>query len=342
MNSVKDYRQEVLTLKKIIKRLTETYGPSGHEKNVTELIKNEIESLVDEVKIDKMGNMIAFKSGNSDKKVMLAAHMDEIGLIVTHIDENGFIRFSNVGGVSPYVLLGERVIFGNGVEGVIDKEKLDSIKELKLSKMYIDIGLSNEEEVKEKVQIGDVAIYKREFSDLDKRLVAKSLDNRVGCAILIEAIKGLKEVANDTYFVFTVQEEVGIRGAQTSAFGIAPDFGIAVDVTATGDTPEAKIMAVSLGEGPAIKIKDRSLITHPKVKELMVKVAEREEIPYQFEVLEFGGTDAGSIHLTRGGVPTGVLSIPARYIHTPSEMVDCGDVEYGVKLLSAILQEEIE
>ncbi|SJZ38402.1 M42 family metallopeptidase [Selenihalanaerobacter shriftii] len=329
-------------MKEIIKDLVKTYGPSGHETKVAELIKSQIEDNIDEIRMDNMGNLIAVKKGESDKKVMLAAHMDQIGLIVTHIDENGFIRFSNVGGVSPYVLLGERVIFANGVEGTIGKEKLDSIKELKLSKMYIDVGLDSEEKVKEKIKIGDVATYNRGFSDLGDRVVAQALDDRAGCAVLIETIKELDEVENDTYFVFTVQEEVGIRGAQTSAFGIDPDIGIAVDVTATGDTPEARTMAVSLGEGPAIKIKDRSVITHPKVKDLMVKVAEQEEIPYQFEVLEFGGTDAGSIHLTREGVPTGVLSIPARYIHTPSEMVDYGDLEHSVKLLSGILQEKID
>ncbi|MGM0471212.1 MAG: M42 family metallopeptidase [Bacillota bacterium] len=329
-------------MQEIIKRLTETYGPSGHEEEVAELIKSEIEDQVDKVKIDKLGNLIAIKRGRSDKRVMLAAHMDEIGLIATHIDEDGFVRFSNVGGVSPYILLGERVVFGNGVEGVIGKEKLDSIKELKLSKMYIDIGLSSREEVKEQIEIGDVAIYQRNFSRLGERLTAKSLDDRIGCALLIETIKNLSEVENDTYFVFTVQEEVGIRGSQTSAFSIEPDLGIAVDVTGTGDTPESRTMAVSLGEGPAIKVKDRSVITHPKVKDLMVEVANREDLPYQLEVLEFGGTDAGSIHLSRDGVPTGVLSIPARYIHTPSEVVDYQDVQNGVKLLTAILGEKID
>jgi endoglucanase len=329
-------------LREIIKQLTETYGPSGQEERITDLIKNEIKDDVDEIEIDNMGNLIALKKGNSNKKFMLAAHMDQVGLIVTHIDEDGFIRFSNVGGVSPYILLGERIIFANGVEGTIGKEKLESIKDLKFSKMYIDIGLESDEEVREKIEIGDVAIYKRECSDLDKRLLAPALDDRIGCAILISTIKNLSEVENDTYFVFTVQEEVGIRGSQTSAFKINPDLGIAVDLTATGDTPESRTMSVSLGEGPAIKVKDRSVITHPKVKDLLIKVAKREGIPYQFEVLEFGGTDAGSIHLTREGVPTGVLSIPARYIHTPGEMVDYSDVENGVKLLSGVLQENLK
>ncbi|ADL12806.1 M42 family metallopeptidase [Acetohalobium arabaticum] len=328
-------------MKEIIKRLTEAYGPSGHEEEIRNLIRSELEDEVDEIRVDKLGNLITYKEGSSDKKVMLAAHMDEIGLIVTHIDEDGFIRFSNVGGVSPYILLGERVIFGNGLEGVISKEELDSIKKLRFSKMYIDVGLDSKEDVKEEINIGDVATYKREFSDLGDRLLAKSLDNRAGCALLIETIKNLSTLANDTYFVFTVQEEVGIRGAQTSAFGINPDLGIAVDVTGTGDTPESRRMAVSLGEGPAIKVKDRSVITHPKVKDLMVSTAEEQEISYQLEVLEFGGTDAGSIHLTRKGVPTGVLSIPARYIHTPSEVVDYSDVENGVKLLDSILQKEV-
>ncbi|MCK8823754.1 M42 family metallopeptidase [Fuchsiella alkaliacetigena] len=329
-------------MKELIKELTESDGTSGHEESLTELIKTKIEQQVDEVRIDKLGNLIAFKEGASEQTLMLAAHMDEIGLMVTHIDEDGFIRFSRVGGVAPYLLLGARVRFSNGMVGVIGKEKLKSIKELSFDKLYIDVGLSSKEEVSEKISIGDVAVFDRNFVDLGDRLVAKALDDRIGCALLMELINDSVDLANDTYFVFTVQEEVGLRGARTSAFGINPDLALAIDVTRTGDTPESKTRAVSLGEGPAVKIKDRSVIAHPRVKELMLAVAKKEELPYQLEVLKSGGTDAGSIHLTREGVPSGVLSIPARYIHTPSEMVDYGDVENSLRFLKAFVQQEIK
>ncbi len=340
MNSVKRLQREVLILKALIKELVESYGPSGHEDQIRELIQEKINNQVDDIRVDQLGNLIALKKGkDSSKRVMLAAHMDEIGLIATHIDDNGFIRFSNVGGISPYVLLGARVLFNGETVGVIDKEgKFDDISKLKHEKLYIDVGSSSKEETEKKVKIGDTASYYRQMDDLGDRLVAKSMDDRSGCALLIETINQLKkEPAYDTYFVFTVQEEVGLRGAKTSAYGINPHLGIAVDVTLTGDTPEAKRMEVSLGEGPAIKIKDRSLLVHPKVKDLMIDIAEDNSIPYQLEILEFGGTDAGAIHLSQSGVPSGALSIPCRYVHSPSEMIDINDMEYGVQLLLNLL-----
>ncbi len=327
-------------MKELIKELTEAYGPSGREDSVRDTLKCMVEPYADEIDVDKMGNLIVRKEGPG-KKIMVAAHMDELGLMVTFIDENGFLRFSNIGGISPYILLGERVVFHNGVKGTIGCEKLDNIKDLKLSKMYIDIGFSDKKEAEGKVKIGDVAVYQRSFSDLGGRILAKALDDRVGCAVLVQTLKELEKPANDIYFVFTVQEEVGVRGARTSAYKINPDLGLAVDVTRTGDTPESETMAVSLGKGPTVKVKDTLIITHPKVKKLMVDTAEKNNISYQLEVLERGGTDSGAIHLTREGVPSGVMSIPCRYIHTPSEMVDFGDVQEGVKLLKNILHKKV-
>ncbi|WP_018248494.1 M42 family metallopeptidase [Orenia marismortui] len=330
-------------MKKLIKELVEAYGPSGNEENIREIIKDKIEDKVDQIKVDNLGNLIVLKKGkDSSKSIMLAAHMDEIGLIATHIDDNGFIRFSNVGGVSPYTLLGERIIFNNEIIAVIDKEgKLEDISKLKHEKLYADIGASSKEEAKKKVNIGDTASYYRKMDDLGDRCVAKSMDDRSGCALLIETINQLDDQPSyDTYFVFTVQEEVGLRGSKTSAYGINPDLGIAVDVTLTGDTPEAKTMEVGLGKGPAIKVKDRSVLVHPQVKNLMIDIAEKNNIPYQLEVLTAGGTDAGSIHLTRSGVRSGALSIPCRYVHSPSEMIDINDMKNGVKLLVNILESD--
>ncbi len=331
-------------MKQLIKQLVKAYGPAGDESEIRSLIKEKIKPAVDELKVDTMGNLIAFKKGtSSEQTVMLAAHMDEIGLIATHIDEDGFIRFSNVGGVSPYNLLGERVIFNGETIGVIDKEgQLDKISKLKHDKMYIDIGTSSQEETEKKVTIGDTAVYYRGFNDLGERITAKSLDDRVGCAALIKTLQMIEKPAYDTYFVFTVQEEVGIRGAKVSAYGIEPDIGIAVDVTLTGDMPEAKRMAVSLGEGAAIKVKDSSVLVNKKLKDLMVATAEDNQIPYQLEVLTRGGTDAGSIQLTREGVIAGAISIPARYVHSPSEMIDMNDLQYVRKLTSKLLTDQIK
>lgn len=324
----------------IIKKLTEAYGPSGREEGIRDTIKKMIESYADEIIVDTLGNLIVRKKGPG-KKIMLAAHMDEVGLIVTFIDENGFLRFSNVGGVSPHLLLGERVIFQNGAVGTIGCEKLESMKDLKFSKLYLDIGVSKEEEAREKVNIGDVAVYYRNCEALGSRILGKSLDDRIGCSVLVQTLMELNEPANDVYFVFTVQEEVGVRGARTAAYRLKPHYGLAVDVTRTGDTPESETMAVSLGKGPAIKIKDTLIISHPAVKKIMKEAAEKEGIPYQLEVLERGGTDSGAIHLSREGVPSGVMSIPCRYIHTPSEMADLEDIKNGVKLLKGILNQPL-
>lgn len=324
-------------MKDLIKILTETYGPSGNEFRIRNTIVDIIRPYVDYINIDKLGNIIAKKSGPG-QKIMFAAHMDEIGVIATDVDEKGFIRFSNVGGVSPFSMLGERVIFANGTIGVVGREKLDNMKDLKLSKMYIDIGAVSKEKALEKVKIGDMATTYRECNVIGNNVIAKALDNRAGCAVLINVLKNLKNPKYETFFVFTVQEEVGLRGAGTSAFQIAPDMAVAVDVTLTGDTPEAQKMAVELGKGPAVKVKDNSIICHPKVKEALILAANEKNIPYQMEVLESGGTDAGAIHLTQAGIPTGALSIPTRYVHTPSEMANLKDIENATELLLQLIK----
>lgn len=331
-------------MKDLLKKLIETYGPSGNEEDIRRVIEEEIRDYVDQIDTDVMGNLIALKKGNGQgRKVMLSAHMDQIGLIVTHIDDNGFLRFSNVGGISVLNTINGKVIFKNGTIGTVSYEnEIENIKDIKLNRMYIDIGANSCEEAAEKVSIGDVAVYYSPLAESNGRYIGGAMDNRSGCALLIETIKELKDCKNDAYFVFSVQEEVGLRGAKTSAYSINPDVGIAVDVTSTGDTPKARTMAVKLGAGPAIKVKDGSVICHPKVKDLMIDRAEDIDIPYQMEVLEWGGTDAGAIHLTREGIPSGAVSIPCRYVHSANEMVDEKDLENGVKLLVKILENEIE
>lgn len=329
-------------MREIIKQLTEAFGPSGYETEVTDLIETMVKDHVDELKTDVMGNLIAIKKGQADgKKIMFAAHTDEIGIVITHIDDKGFLRFANIGGVGISTLVGNRVRFAGGAIGAIYHEKGDW-KELSLDKLYIDIGAESKEEALQKVQVGEFGIFHREFTDLGNRLIAKSMDDRVGCAVLIEALKKIQNPKNTLYFVFTSQEEVGLRGARTAAYGIEPDMGIALDVTLTGDMPEARRMDVHLGKGTAIKVKDSSLIVHPKVKELLVQLAKENNIPYQMEVLEAGGTDAGAIHLSRAGVPSGTISIPTRYVHSPSEMVDIRDVQACVDLVVSLANNDLE
>jgi len=329
-------------MKELLKKLVFCYGPAGNEEVIRECIKEEIKEYVDEMKVDVLGNLIAVKRGGG-KKVMLAAHMDQIGFMVTYIDDKGFIRFSRVGGIFVQNSINSKVVFKDGLVGVVSYEsEIEDIKDVKLDKMYIDIGAKSREETEKLVKIGDVAVYANGFSESNGRYIAQAMDDRAGCALLIETAKRLKSSPHEVYFVFTVQEELGVRGAKTSAYALDPHIGIAVDVTLTGDTPKSKPMAVKMGGGPAIKVKDVLVMAHPKVKELMITRACEAGVPYQMEILEAGGTDAGAIHLTRKGIPSGVLSIPARYVHSDCEMVDSQDMENGVKLLLKILEEEIE
>jgi len=326
-------------MKNLIRKLTEVFGPSGLEDEIRRVIKREITGYVSSVKKDPLGNLIAHIKGKG-KRIMLAAHMDEIGVVTSFIDKNGFIRFSNVGGFFPIHSLTARILFENGVVGVIGEERRKSMTDpIEMRKLYIDIGAKNRKEAEKLVPVGTFGSYQREFKDLGKRVVAKALDDRIGCAVLVEVIKKLKVKPKfDTYIVFTVQEEVGLKGATTSAFGVDPELAIAVDVTRTGDTPEASKMAVKLGGGAAIKVKDRGIVCSPAIVKKLKNVALKHKIPYQLEILERGTTDATSIQLTKGGVPSGAVSIPSRYIHSSSEMVDINDVEACIKLILKFLK----
>jgi putative aminopeptidase FrvX len=328
-------------MKEIIKQLVESYGPSGHEGAVRALLEGLAQPHVTSMRVDALGNLIAFKQGTGGgKRIMVSAHMDEIGVIVTYLDKKGFARFARVGGVSPLTLVGNRVRFGNGATGVIGWEKwLRSTDRPDPDQLFIDLGATSPDTVP--VGVGDMACFDRPFVDLGQRLIAKAMDDRIGCAIALQALAELSESPNDVYIVFSTQEEVGPRGALVSAFGIEPEVGLAVDVTDTGDTPEAHPMAVELGGGPAIKMMDAMSISHVGVRDWMIATAERLGIKYQREVLMLGGTDASVIQTSRAGVPAGCLSIPCRYIHTPSEMVDYGDVQGCVKLLAELLRQPV-
>ncbi len=329
-------------MKSLIQKLVETPGPSGFEYQIRDVIREETADFADDVRVDALGSLIARKGakGEDGLRVMVSAHMDEIGLMATHIDENGFIRFTNIGGVNPLTCYGGRVLFMSGTRGVIGMDGLERGKTPKLEDLFIDVGAANKEECP--VKVGDVCGFERPFTDLGKRMVAKSMDNRISAAIAIEVLKQLKSTPHEVHFVFSSQEEVGLRGATTAAFGVDPDVGFAVDVTRSGDTPRPSTkMATALGDGPAIKVRDSSFIADPRVVDWMVRTAEEAGIPYQLEVLTAGGTDGRAIQLTRGGVPAGCVSIPCRYIHSPSEMVDTDDVGNAVKLLVRLLSNPI-
>jgi tetrahedral aminopeptidase len=329
-------------MKSLIQKLVETPGPSGFEYAIRDVIREEITDFADELRVDALGSLIAKKGTKTEQglRVMVSAHIDEIGLMVTHIDDKGFVRFTNIGGVFPLTLYGGRVRFMNGQQGVLGMDALEPGKMPKLTDFFIDVGATSKGDCP--VKIGDVCGFERPFLDLGKRLVAKSMDDRIAAAVAIEALKRLEQTPHEVHFVFSTQEEVGLRGATTAAYGVDPDVGFAVDVTRSGDTPRfSPKMATALGEGPAIKVRDASFIADPRLVEWMVKTAQAAGIPYQMEVLEAGGTDGRAIQLTRSGVPAGCISIACRYIHTPSEMVDSDDVENAVKLLVSLLSEPI-
>jgi tetrahedral aminopeptidase len=330
-------------MKSLIQKLVETTSPSGYETQIRSVIRAEIEDYVDDMKVDALGNLIAQKGrrGKDGLKVMLSAHIDEIGVISTHIDENGFVRFTTVGGVRALNCVGGRVRFLNGRIGVIGVERLDDPGKVPaIEQLFIDLGFTSRKDAS--VRVGDIAAFERPFTDLGTRLVSKAMDDRIGAAVLIETLRQMKDSPHQLFFVFSVQEEVGLRGATTAAFGVDPDLGLAVDVTGSGDTPKGIKMEVSLGKGPAIKVRDGRMLSDPRVVDWMVRTAESARLPYQLEVLEGGTTDAAAIQLTRSGVPAGCLSIPCRYIHSPSEMVDYTDVQNAVHLMVALLSQPIK
>lgn len=331
-------------MKELLKSLVETTGPTGHEDEVRELVKSLIGPFVDEMFTDVMGNLIARKGVKQDDglKIMFSAHIDEIGVVVTYVDDNGFVRFTNVGGVRPNMELAGRVEFANGTMGVISMEPVKNATTVQpLSRMYIDVGATSAEDCP--VSVGDFGVFSRPFLDMGDRVVSKAMDDRAGAAVLVDVIREMGETPHECWFVFSVQEEVGLRGAKTSAYRINPDLGIALDVTMTGDTPKARpVMDVSLGNGPAVKVKDAGMIASPKVVKLMTDVAAENNIPYQLEVLTGGTTDAAAMQITRSGVAAGCISIPCRYVHSPSEMIDINDLQNAVKLILKMIENSIK
>ncbi len=341
----------------LLTRLCSKPSPPGFEDGIRELIVEELKGVMDEVWIDSMGNVIGVKSGGGEGKVMLAAHMDEIGLMIKHVDKNGFLRFAPIGGWVDRILPGQRVLIrtlsGEVVKGVIGCKaphvmKPEEAKQvIPIDELFIDIGASSREEAEKMgVTPGAVAVIDRDVVRLGNPDIVsgRGFDDKVGVAVMIETIKELSSCAVDVYAVATVQEEVGLKGARVAAYSINPHVGLALDTTIASDMPgvDESSYITRLGKGPAIKVMDgkkgTGLIAHPAVRNLLIEVAKREGIPYQIEILTGGTTDASIIQLTREGIPAGTVSIPTRYVHSPIETINLNDVVNAVKLVKAFLE----
>ncbi len=338
----------------LLKELCNAHGISGFEGEIIQIMKEEFKKSCDRVEVDSFGNVIARK-GKGKRKIMLAAHMDEVGLMVKHINEKGFVSFVKIGGIDDRILLGQRIVIKSkkgDVQGVIVskpphlQKKEEREKIIRHEELFIDIGAKNEKEARKRIEIGDPIIFEPNFDRLNKNMYfGKAIDNRLGCYVLIKAMERIPENINATiYAVGTAQEEIGLKGARVSAFRLNPDYAFAVDTTISGDIPQIKETESSLrlGKGPAITITEaggRGVVTHPRLRKLLVDIAKRYRIPYQIDVLEGGMTDGAIIYLTREGIPTGVISIPCRYIHSPTGVFDMRDVENTIKLLVKVLIE---
>ena len=338
----------------LLKEICETPGVPSREDAIREVVKRELGPLVDTLSTDAMGSVIGYKKGTSENgpKIMIAAHIDEIGFLVKYIDDKGFIRLQPVGGFDARVLVAQRV----WVHGFAGEKLLGALqpsakpthlltpeernKPVQIGDLFVDLGMTGEE-VKAKVELGDMVTLARTAERVGGNIMSKTLDDRLCVFQMIEALRDLEPIASHIYAVATVQEEVGLRGAIPAAFALQPDIGIALDVTLAGDYPGgAEHESVTkLGAGTAIKIMDGSLICHPKLVRHFRDVAEASSIPYQMEVLPLGGTDAGGIQRSRGGVPSFTLSTPCRYVHTVNETASVSDIEAGIALLRAWLKE---
>ena len=326
----------------LIQTLTAAHGPSGNEGGVREVIARLAAPYAQEITTDTLGNLIVHKPGQGPK-VMLCAHMDSIGFVVTHIEKEGFLRVGKLGGVAPVEALYTPVRFQNGVRGVFVKEEKAEDKGLKLDACYVDIGAKSREEALSMVQVGDTAVYDSPTFCNGDKVVSPYLDNRIACAILLNVLEGLKETPNDLSLAFTAQEEVGLRGARTAAWTIAPDWALAVDVTDVDDTPGTeRCGTVQLGKGAAVKVMDSSVICHPQVVQTLERLAKEQDIPVQRDIMRAGGTDAGAVQAARLGVLTGGVSVPCRYIHTPVEMASLEDAQRCVQLLSAFVTSALD
>jgi putative aminopeptidase FrvX len=342
----------VLSLQENLEKLSNACGVTGREEEVRNLMMKLLKPVTDEVVVDKLENVVAIKKGKKNApKVMLAAHMDEIGLMVKNITKEGFLQFAKMGGIDDRILLAQKVIVytdKGAIDGIVGSKPPHIQKEeerkkiLAFDELFIDVGAENKEDAAKKgVKVGNAIGFDQKYARIGNDIViGKAFDDRAGCAVMVEVLKLLQKTNCTVYAVGTVQEEVGLRGAGTAAFSIEPDVAMALDVTVAGDVPGVREIdtTIKMGKGPALTVTDSGLITHPKVLRLLLETAEENKIPYQLETGLMGTTDAARISLTREGVPSGTVSIGTRYIHSPIGMLSLKDAEDSAKLTAAAIE----
>lgn len=335
-----------MKLVEVLEKLSNANGVTGREEEVGDLMKKYLKPYVDETREDRLGNIITLKKGKKDApSIMLAAHMDEVGLMVKNITKRGFLQFAKVGGIDDRILFAQRVIVHTDktpLTGVIGAKpphiqtEEERKKVIEADKLFIDVGAKDKKEAEKMgVHVGDVVSFDTRFARIGKDIVVgKAFDDRVGCSMMIEVMRRLPKVDCNVYAVGTIQEEVGLRGATIAAFQVAPDAGIALEATVAGDIPGVREgeAPAKVKEGPVLTVADAGLIAHPKILKLLIASAKEKKIPYQLETGIRGATDASKIALTREGVPSGVISVPARYIHSPAALLNLDDVEKAVQL----------
>jgi len=330
---------------KMLKKLTQTFGVSGREGEINRVITEFVSDYADEVRTDGIDNLIVFRAGKGEnkKKIMVSAHKDEIGFMVMAIDDNGYLTVRNVGGIDVMASYANKIVFKNGTIGILGLKKGPGDSKQAVTDMYVDIGASSRKDAEKQVKVGDVACYLGELVKLrNGRVASKAIDDRIGCYIAIQALMQLDNQYNDMYFVFSSQEELGLRGATVASRGIKPDIGVAVDITGSYDVPGASSGNMKIGEGAAIKVMDRSVICDETVVDAMVKICRENKISCQMDILPSGGTDAGAMNISNDGVRTGGISIPSRNGHSPVCVVDMKDVRACIDLLARFADTEIK
>ena len=328
----------------LVKKYQNAFSVSGYEAELAEIIKNDLMNVCDSVSIDAMGNVIALKKGkDSNKKLMIASHMDEIGFMVVNVEENGMIRVAPIGGINALASCYHNVKFQNGTEGILVVEDGTKFADVNPNKLFVDIGADSASKAKRKVNVGDVCAISPMFKKLSsKRFTSKAFDDRVCCAISAYAALNCATPAYDTYFVFTTQEEVGCRGAKPSSFAVMPDYSIALDVTPAPACGNPNHLTAKLGNGAAIKIKDSSVICSRKMVDRLTDLAEEKGIKYQYEVLLAGGTDTSQMQIAGAGSFACCISLPTRYVHSPVETIDADDLKACTDLLIAFIENGAE
>jgi len=336
----------------LLKTLSNAFGPSGNEEQVVEILRKELEQYADETKVDKLGNVLFYHHGKDGyPKVMLSAHMDEVGVMVTFVENEGFLRFETLGGITSNLMPGQRLLlkgdngFVKGIIGtkpphILSAEEQNKI--IPIEDLFIDIGAESLAQVNDKgVDVGTRGVFDVEFADLgDGYVRGKALDDRAGCAVLVDVFNTLKDSPFNIVAVGSVQEELGLRGARTAAWQADPDFGLALEGTFAADVPGTRPDRASakLKGGPVVTIMDRTVVTHPLVLKTLVGVGKEKAIPYQFKKVPAGGTDAGAIHLTKAGVPSGTVSVPCRYIHGPAAIAHIDDIKNTIHLVTEFVK----